>query len=31
MDIVFVALGAVFWAATALLAKGCAALQGRRQ
>ena len=30
MDFIFVALGAAFWAAIALMARGCDALQGRR-
>ena len=30
MDFIFVALGAAFWAAVALMARGCDALQGRK-
>jgi hypothetical protein len=30
MDFVFVALGAAFWAAIALMARGCDAMQGRK-
>jgi hypothetical protein len=30
MDFVVVALGAAFWALVALMARGCAALQGRQ-
>ena len=30
MDFIFAALIAAFWAAIALLARGCDALQGRR-
>jgi hypothetical protein len=30
MDVIFVALGAAFWAAIALMARGCDALTGRR-
>lgn len=31
MDFIYIALGAASWAAIALMARGCAALQGRRQ
>ena len=30
MDFIFVALGAAFWAAVVLMARGCDALLGRR-
>ncbi len=30
MDLIYVALGAAFWAAIALMARGCDALQGRK-
>ena len=30
MDFIYVALGAAFWAAIALMARGCGALQGRK-
>ncbi|MFL6695934.1 MAG: hypothetical protein ACJ8GJ_02125 [Vitreoscilla sp.] len=30
MDLIYVALGAAFWGAIALMARGCDALQGRR-
>ena len=30
MDFIYVALGAISWAAIALMARGCEGLQGRR-
>jgi hypothetical protein len=30
MDVVYVALGAAFWALMVLMARGCEALQGRK-
>ena len=30
MDFIFVALGAAFWTAIVLMARGCDALQGRK-
>ena len=30
MDLIYVALGAAFWAAIALMARACDALQGRK-